>query len=225
MSRQATERAPVPRAFILPLFEAWNDVHLTHTGRPVDRGRWIGAIGLSNADMPFDPMAELVAAAARDGRSVDVELIAAQRRDRRDELIAATPVNPGVIDWLDRASAAGIGLAVASSSSHDWVSGHLHRRGLVDRFGVLACAGGTMAGKPEPDVYLAACDGLGVDPATALAIEDSPTGAAAAKAAGMACLAVPSTMTASLDFSVADLVVTSLAAITVEEVYSSFKPG
>ena len=205
-----------------PLYEAWSAVHLAHAGRTLDRQRWVAAIGLANDDMPFDPLADLVAAAAEQGRRIDVEAVEEERRRRRDELIAAVAVNPGVVDWLDRAAEAGIALAVASSSSSQWVEGHLDERGLIDRFDVLACAGGgVLPGKPAPDVYLAACAGLDVDPASALAIEDSPTGTAAAKAAGLTCVAVPSAMTAPLDFSEADLVIESLAAATLHDVHAA----
>lgn len=68
------------------------------------------------------------------------------------------------------------------------------------------------APKPAPDVYLGACAALGIAPAAALAVEDSPNGVLAAKAAGMWCVAVPNRVTAGGDFGAADLVVTSLAS-------------
>ncbi len=61
--------------------------------------------------------------------------------------------------------------------------------------------------KPAPDVYLAACEALGVAPSEAVAFEDSPPGAAAAKAAGMFVIAVPSDGVHELE---ADLVLGSL---------------
>ena len=62
--------------------------------------------------------------------------------------------------------------------------------------------------KPAPDIYLRACSLLGVDPSRALALEDSVSGVAAAKAAGLTCIAVP--MFAETDVSAADEVVDSL---------------
>jgi beta-phosphoglucomutase-like phosphatase (HAD superfamily) len=84
-----------------------------------------------------------------------------------------------------------------------------------DRFGHLSCRDEVVPGKPAPDVYLRACDALGVEPRNALAVEDSPNGVTAAKAAGLRCVAVPNRITAALDFSGADLVVTSLADVTL----------
>ncbi|MEZ4596648.1 MAG: HAD-IA family hydrolase [Chloroflexota bacterium] len=63
--------------------------------------------------------------------------------------------------------------------------------GLAGRFDTVA-TGDEVAPKPAPDVYLAACRLLGVLPADAVGLEDSPTGVAAVKAAGMTCVAVPS---------------------------------
>ena len=48
------------------------------------------------------------------------------------------------------------------------------------------------APKPEPDLYLIACRNLGVSPSDAVALEDSPTGVAAAIAAGLTCIGIPS---------------------------------
>ena len=94
------------------------------------------------------------------------------------------------------------------------------RRGLVDK--VLAqtpfaphldaiSTGDEVAPKPAPDVYLLACERLGVDPASAVAVEDSPTGVRAAHAAGLTCIGVPSNPTEPL--AEADLAVASLAEL------------
>jgi beta-phosphoglucomutase-like phosphatase (HAD superfamily) len=66
-------------------------------------------------------------------------------------------------------------------------------------------------------VYLAALDALGVGPDEALALEDSPNGVLAAKAAGVRCVAVPNEVTARLSFGAADLVLPSLAAMPLPE--------
>ncbi len=68
-------------------------------------------------------------------------------------------------------------------------------------------------GKPAPDVYLLAAQRLGLPPARCLVLEDAPNGVAAARAAGMRCVAVPNEFTLSLDLSVADVVSPSLLAV------------
>lgn len=76
--------------------------------------------------------------------------------------------------------------AIASSSHPAYIAASLDRFGLAQHFsGHVYSAEGWARGKPFPDIYLAAADGLGVDPTRCLAVEDSPTGASAAVAAGM----------------------------------------
>src|SRR4029079_4617516 len=99
----------------------------------------------------------------------------------------------------------------------DWVLPLLERIGLHARFEHVVNAGGDLRPKPAPDTYIEACARLGIDPADALAIEDSPHGIAAAKAAGLRCVAVPHELTENLDLSAADLRLASLAECTLAE--------
>jgi HAD superfamily hydrolase (TIGR01509 family) len=144
------------------------------------------------------------------------------RRIRREELQALEEVRPGVVQWLDDADAHGLHLAIASSSPTDWVEHHLDVLGLRDRFRFLACFGEDIAAKPEPDSYQAACRALGVEPADAIAVEDSPHGVTAAQGAGLRCIAVPNTITAQLDLSHADVVVASLAEFSLADALQHF---
>ncbi len=130
---------------------------------------------------------------------------------------------PGVAELVVEAHQAGLSLGVASSSRTNWLEIHLTRLGLRDRFGTLC--GRDLVGdraKPNPDVYLAALAALGLDAAEAIAIEDSPHGIAAATAAGLRCVAVPNRITAPGDFSSADLVVGSLAELTLADLQTHF---
>lgn len=134
----------------------------------------------------------------------------AQDRSSRDHL----PALPGVVELVEALSEAGVAMGIASSSSRAWLDRHIDRLGLGDHFGTLVgsdLVGGV--GKPAPDVYLRACADLGADPTRSVALEDSAHGATAAKAAGMAVVAVPSRITRFNDFAHADLVVDSLLAL------------
>jgi HAD superfamily hydrolase (TIGR01509 family) len=151
------------------------------------------------------------------GRRVDRDALRAARLERHHALIAAEDPLPGIVDLIEAAHAAGMGLAVASSSQVAWLDEHLTRLGLHGRFDALVgrdSVGGVA--KPAPDVYLAAVDALGVAPTEAVALEDSPHGVAAAKGAGLACVAIPNRITAGGDFSAADLVVDSASALTLD---------
>lgn len=142
------------------------------------------------------------------------EAYQAQPREGRDEL----PALPGVVDLIDELNRAAVPIGVASSSPISWLHRHLGRLELLDRFGAVIGAdlvGGK--GKPAPDVYLRACADVGADRSHSVAIEDSAHGVTAAKAAGMAVVAVPSQITRFNDFSHADLTVESVADLSVDK--------
>ena len=125
--------------------------------------------------------------------------------------MALETLREGVDRWLADAQHLGLDLAIASSSPRDWVTGHLETFGLLDRFRVIRNRDDVAHAKPAPDLYLSALEGLGVDASEAIAIEDSPNGAVAAKAAGLYVVAVPNGVTRQLQFERADLVLDSLA--------------
>jgi HAD superfamily hydrolase (TIGR01509 family) len=98
-------------------------------------------------------------------------------------------------------------IAVASNTREQTVRATLAASGLPAEFELVFTPDQGRRPKPAPDVYLAACDALGVAPAEAVAFEDSLPGAAAARAAGMFVIAVPSPGVHDLE---ADLVLGSL---------------
>lgn len=177
----------------------------------LDRSYWQSILG--TADHPH--WTELLA--DRLGQPVDRSALTARREERRMEVLLRQPVSAGVVDLLDDARAAGVPTAVASSSSADWVVGHLDRLGLTGRFTAIVTSDHVghdpSRTKPAPDIFLAAAGVLGVDPADCVVLEDSLNGVAAARAAGMTVVAVPGPMTAGLDFGAAHLVVPSVAAL------------
>ena len=114
----------------------------------------------------------------------------------------------------ETARAAGLKVGVASSSSRDWVTGHLERLAILHQFDCVRCRDDVPAVKPAPDLYLSVLACLVVPADQAIAIEDSSNGVSAAKAAGMRCVAVPNPITSGLDLSHADLVLPSLTGIS-----------
>src|SRR2546428_45689 len=93
--------------------------------------------------------------------------------DRGPEGEPAWQARPGVEDGRAEADAAGLGVAIASSSEAEWVLPLLERIGLHASFRHVVTTGSELRPKPAPDTYLEACLRLGVEPAHALAIEDS----------------------------------------------------
>jgi HAD superfamily hydrolase (TIGR01509 family) len=98
-------------------------------------------------------------------------------------------------------------LGLASNTRRQLVDLILERAGLAGCFDAIV-TGDEARPKPEPDLYLRACAKLGVAPRDAVAIEDSPTGVRAARAAGMTCIGIPSD--SGVDLTGANVVVRSL---------------
>lgn len=123
---------------------------------------------------------------------------------------------PGAVELVARLREQhpGVRLGLASNSPRFLVDDALGTAGLAGAFDAIVTSDDVEHSKPAPDIYLLACERLGVRPAEALALEDSPSGVAAAKAAGLTCIAVP--QFAETDVSAADRVVDSLEELLVE---------
>ena len=130
--------------------------------------------------------------------------------------MAQQPLRPGVKALLDAATSQGIPLAIASSSTRDWVEENLTNRDLHRYFRAVYTANDVTAVKPDPTLYLLAVQAFGVQPVQAVAIEDSVNGLLAAKRAGLKCVVAPHGMTQHMTFDGADLVLSSLAEVTLE---------
>ena len=113
---------------------------------------------------------------------------------------------PGAVELLD---ALDVPVGVASNSPRTFVERTLEVSGLRGRFGCVLSAQDVARPKPAPDLYVELARALGADPGACVALEDSPTGVAAARAAGAFVIGVPSLDGVVLDD--ADLVATSLA--------------
>jgi putative hydrolase of the HAD superfamily len=127
------------------------------------------------------------------------------------------PLRPGVLDRLEEAAALGLPAAVASSSSLEWVGSWLTRHGLRPLVSAVCTRDDVARVKPAPDLFLLAATRLGVAPEDCVVFEDTPNGLAAAHAAGMWAVAVPSPLTRSLEFPSPDLTLGSLAERTLVE--------
>jgi HAD superfamily hydrolase (TIGR01509 family) len=100
------------------------------------------------------------------------------------------PWIPGALDAV-RAMAAAYILGLASSSNRELIEAVLDAGGVRELFAAAVSSEEVARGKPAPDVYLESARQLGVDPTTCAAVEDSHNGIRSAKAAGMACIAIP----------------------------------
>lgn len=101
------------------------------------------------------------------------------------------PVKQGARELLSFLKINGFRVGLASSTRYESVVDELTQAGLIDFFEILV--GGDMVerGKPEPDIYLCACEKMGIDPKETFAIEDSWNGVRSAAGAGLRVLHVP----------------------------------
>lgn len=193
-----------------PVYRSWLEVYQAH-GEELPFERWVQIVGSTTTG--FHPQHHLE---ERLGRALPKEVLD-RRIGRRTELVLAQKLLPGVVSQIDQAKAKGLKVGVASSSTAEWVRGHLARLGILEKFDCLRCRDDVANAKPEPDLYIAVLDCLGVTAAEAFAIEDSPNGVMAAKRAGLRCVAIPNSITAKLDLSAADVVLRSLAELTLAD--------
>ena len=190
-----------------PDFATWQDEFQSHSVE-LDRSLWSRFIGggVGTLDL-YRHLEELT------GRPIDREAIRERRRRRYMAIIDSSSLLPGVMEYLVQARKLGLGVGVASSSTRDWVEGHLTRRELLEYFDSLKSRDDVANVKPDPELYLASAESLEVRPEGCLAIEDSANGVIAAKRAGMFCVAVPNPMTRDMALEQADLRLETLSSM------------
>jgi HAD superfamily hydrolase (TIGR01509 family) len=109
------------------------------------------------------------------------------------------PPQPGAVALVTALADRGTPMGVASNSPRAIVDRALEYSAIDIAFGVVLGGDEVEHAKPAPDLYLQACRALGADPLNAVALEDSPPGVAAARAAGMKVIGVPSFPGITLD--------------------------
>ena len=118
-------------------------------------------------------------------------------RDRRKALMAkhleekGVEKKPFVDETLDELRAMGIKIAVATATDRERASAYLKEIGIYDKFDKIVCADMVKNGKPQPDIYLYACECIGESPENCVAVEDAPNGILAARRAGLYTVMVP----------------------------------
>jgi HAD superfamily hydrolase (TIGR01509 family) len=128
-------------------------------------------------------------------------------------LNGGAPPMPGLFTLLDAVEARGLPWGVATSTPRPLAAHILGGLGVLGRLSALAAGDEVARGKPAPDIYLLAASRLGIAPGRCLALEDTPTGCAAAAAAGMRVVAVPGEWTDRAAFGCAFRVSPSLAEV------------
>lgn len=126
------------------------------------------------------------------------------------------PAMPGLMPLMAEVERRCLPWAVATSSKRADALTVLRQLDLLAACRAVAAGDEVSLGKPAPDVYLLAAARLQVLPQACLALEDSPPGVLAAKAAGMVTAAIPNGSTKGGDFSSADFLLSSLYEVTLK---------
>jgi HAD superfamily hydrolase (TIGR01509 family) len=130
---------------------------------------------------------------------------------------APVPLLPGAVELVTEVQAAGLPYALVTSSEPEVVDAVLAK--LDVEFPVIVCAADVSHAKPDPEGYLLAAAKLGVEPQSAIALEDSVNGVRAAEAAGFRTVAVPSVV--PVPARPGRVVLASLAGVTLAQLATS----
>jgi beta-phosphoglucomutase family hydrolase len=170
--------------------EAFVDFVARHGLGPYDEAQRVRLDGKRNAEI-FPVLF------GRDLPAEDLKAYAHEKEDlyRRLSRGRLAPLN-GLDRLLDLLRARGLPVAIATSGPAENVAHTLAETGLARHFSVVVRGDQVARGKPFPDIFLAAAERLGVAPAECLAFEDSVAGLEAARAAGMACVAIATSVSA-----------------------------
>jgi HAD superfamily hydrolase (TIGR01509 family) len=177
---------------------AEHDFDLTHDD-------WQAAVGTINGVDPVELLEDHL------GTEVDRDSLERRQAALHREMLTEEVLRPGIQRIVDDARASGVDTAIVTSASERWVREHLRRLGLDEHWEhIVAADGDPGRAKPAPLLYQEALALLGHDAGEAVAIEDSPNGVTAAKAAGLTVIAFPNPITERMDLGHADAVVTDM---------------
>lgn len=185
-------------------FQAWAEV-MRSLGRPLDPALFARSFGIRNDKI----LRELLAVS---GSDEEIHGLGERKEQHYRERVRSrgVPLLPGAAAWLERLRRAGWRQALATSAPWENIEATLEPLGLRDAFDAIVSADDVGRGKPDPLVFLAAAERLGLPPTRCVVVEDAPAGVEGARRAGMPSIGVLSPHHASLE---ADLVVQSLEAI------------
>ena len=183
---------------------AEHDYELTHD-------TWSAAVGTIDGVDPVELLESHL------GAPVDRDALEHRQAALHREMLTEEVLRPGIQRIVDDARARGVHTAIVTSASERWVREHLGRLDLDAHWEhIVAADGDPDRAKPAPLLYEEALALLGIAPAEGVAIEDSPNGIAAAKAAGLVTVAFPNPITARMDLGHADVVLSDLEGLGLE---------
>lgn len=221
------EAAPIP-AFLFDLdgvvvdsnglhVESWKEVARRHGFACPDPDH-IGKCGLRTSAVIRDLLRWPVSAD-------DAARIGFEKEELYREWIRQDGIRPipGVLKFLAQARRLGIRCAVGSSAPRENVDLCLAALGLREVFAATVSGADVQRGKPAPDIFLKAAEGLGANPRHCLVFEDAPAGIAAAHAAGMRALALLTSHTRD-ELEAADVLAPDFTGLSPRAVQAAWTP-
>lgn len=152
------------------------------------------------------------------GQDCNIKEISAKAKSIHHVKMRSPQAREGVKDYLEEARKLGYKIALASSSSKEWVTDFLTRLELLHYFDIIITRDDVNNVKPAPDLYLKAIEVLKIDTKEAVAFEDSLNGLNAALTAGLRCVIVPNPVTKALPFENHHLRLKSMSEKSLTEV-------
>lgn len=184
-----------------------------HFGLPFDARELTRYMGRTSRDIFRDVI-------RRAGRTdLTAEQLADYKHAHYLEVIERDGVRPipGSLALISRLRAAGVPLALATSSWRRVVDTVLRELDLAGTFASVISGSELPASKPDPAIYLKSAAALGAAPADCVVLEDAAAGVEAAKRAGMYCIGFRSPHSGAQDLARADEIVTDLAHVDIEK--------
>ena len=148
-------------------------------------------------DKEMEKLCNLIAGATREhneklmktrfGEDFDYTTFRSVTMARMDEEILRNglELKPGVLELFQYLKETGYKIGLATSTQQERAQLKLNKAGLLVVFDAIVYGGVVPNGKPAPDIYLKACEELGVNPCDAIGIEDSINGVKSSSAAGL----------------------------------------
>jgi len=166
---------------------------------------------LRNEGRPAGEIAKIIADTVGVPLSVQQAEEIARRKNERFRHIHRASAAPGALELVAELKRRGVKVALVTGTERANVTAVLPQQ-LIAMFDAIVAAGDAARGKPHPDPYLLAAQRVGVPPAQCLVVENAPAGIQAARAAGMTCVAVRTTLKDD-DLLGADCIVSDLRAL------------
>jgi len=154
----------------------------------------------------------------------ELDIIADEKEENYRRRLVKSIIKPlpGAIELIRSLGQNNIKMAIASSAPMENIQPIIQRLDIEDCFQAIAWGREVAEGKPSPQIFLLAARKLQAEPRSCVVIEDAVAGVAAAKRAGMKCVAVTNSHPGN-SLTEADLVTTTLAAVSVGDLAGLFR--